>query len=190
VHCRGKRSFRDIGECRPGLHAVEGTTQQLNPDLKLSFTGPAPQLIQRIFEIAHARHNLIEFGGKSGEVRQRRKKTLRQDRVEESGVLRQALGQPRSPRHDLGDERQKAGIGVKQREQLHPGGQVRQELVEPVQRRIGVRGAAKYSQQFGYEFGQDFPRALASGGAQPAVMPASHQRGLPCGHRPRRVLGG
>ena len=92
-------------------------------------------------------------------------------------MLRQVLGQPRSPRHDLGDERQKAGIGVKQREQLHPGRKVRQELVEPPQRRIGVRGGAEYPQQLGYEFCQDFARPLAAGGAQSAVMPASHQRG-------------
>ena len=66
---RGKRGFRDIGEHRPGLCAVEGTAQQLDPDLKPSFTGPASQPIERIFEIPHARHDLIKLGGETGEVR-------------------------------------------------------------------------------------------------------------------------
>ena len=66
---------------------------------------------------------------------------------------------------------------MKQREQLHSGRKVREELVEPPQRRIGVRGRAENSQQLGYEFGQYFARPLAAGGAQSAVMPASHEGG-------------
>ena len=92
-------------------------------------------------------------------------------------MLRQVVGQSWSPRHDLGNERKKAGIGVKQREQLHPGRQMREELVEPPQRPIGVRGRPEYPQQLGDELGQDFARPLAAGGAQSAVMPASHEGG-------------
>ena len=160
----------------------------MDANLKPSFTGPASQPIEGVLEIPRTRHDLIEFGSEAGTVRWRGEKALRQYRVEESGVLREVLGQPRSPRHDLGNERQKAGIGVKQREELHPGGKVRQELVEAAQRRIGMRSRPEYPQQLGYELGQDFARALAAGGAQSAVMPASHQRGH-CGRLDKAELG-
>ena len=66
---RGERSLRDIGQRCPGLRAVEGAAQQLDSDLKPSFTGPAPQPIERIFEIPHTRHDLIKLGGETGEIR-------------------------------------------------------------------------------------------------------------------------
>ena len=40
-----------------------------------------------------------------------------------------------------------------------------------------MRGRSEDPEQLGYELGQDFARPLATGGAQSAVMPASHQRG-------------
>src|SRR5262245_23475703 len=54
---------------------------------------------------------------------------------------------------------------------------MRQELVEPPQGCIGMRGPPEYLQQLGYEFSQDFAGSLAASSAQPAVMPAAHQRG-------------
>ena len=179
-----------VGEHGSGLCAVKGTAQQLHPDLKPSFTGPAPQPIERILEIPHTCHDLIKLGAETGEIRQWCKKALREDEIEERGVLRQVLGQPRSPRHDLGDERQKAGIGVKQREQLHPGRKVREELVEPPQRRIGVRGRAEYPQQLRYEFGQNFARSLYpcrnADHGRPVDIVAQRFRGL---NRNQRILG-
>ena len=53
---------------------------------------------------------------------------------------------------------------------------MRQKLVEAPQRLVGMRRRAKDAQQFGGQLGQDLAHPLAAGSAQPAVMPAAHQR--------------
>jgi hypothetical protein len=53
---------------------------------------------------------------------------------------------------------------------------MRQKPVEATQRRVGMWRRAKDAQQLGRQLGQDLAHSLAAGGAQPAVVPAAHQR--------------
>src|SRR5690349_12641117 len=87
------------------------------------------------------------------------------------------LGQSGRARHHLGDERQKAGIGIEQGEKLDAGGKARQKLVKPPERRIGVRRGAEDPQQLRDELGEDLARSLTASGSHSAVVPAADKRG-------------
>src|SRR5260221_9382819 len=65
---------------------------------------------------------------------------------------------------------------MQQREELHPGGQAREELIEAGEGRIGVRGTAECLEQGGYQLGEDLARPLAARRAIPSVMPAAYRR--------------
>ena len=121
---RRDSGFGDVGERGPGLVAVDQAAQQLHPDLKPALVGPAPQQVERVLEPARSREHRAEIRGEPVAVRAGGRELGRQHRVEQCRTMRQALREQRRLGHDLGDQRQQAGIGVEQREQLHPGRQL------------------------------------------------------------------
>ena len=77
------------------------------------------------------------------------------------GLPADDAGEPRRRPHDVGDQPEQAWIGGKQREELHAGRHLGDDLVEGGEREIGLGGAAERIEQGGKKLGQPLARARA-----------------------------
>ena len=69
-----------------------------------------------------------------------------------------------------------AGIALEQRQQLHPGRLARQERVEPVEHRVGLRLAGERGQHARQQLRQQFARARRTQRPHMPRLPAAHRR--------------
>ena len=91
-------------------------------------------------------------------------------------MLAQVTGQTRRRAHQIGDQAEQAGIGSEQREQLDAGRQVGDELVEPLEGRVGIGLLGDRVQQPRHQLGQQLARPSVAGRADVAVVPGAHAR--------------
>ena len=153
-----------IGILQPGLIRIDQPAQVMHADAEMPFMRPGPGRIQRLFVTAPRRpQRRAENPGeqRSQPIRPRpgRKERPAQNGIEYGGMARQIGRQPRRRAADIDDQFDQGWVGLKQRKQLHPGGQAGQKTVEPGQRFVGMGGARHAVQQFRLDPFEDLARA-------------------------------
>ena len=173
----GDGGVRDVGERGAGGFGVRDVAQHAHADLELAILGPAAHDVQHVLEVVGLAQRLRQFRAQGFRRRQRVEEAARQHRLQQIGVTAQMVSQARRAAHDLRDQVEQAGIGVEQREQLHPGRQMAEELVEAGEGDIGMGGARQRFQQLRRDLRQQLAGACAAHGAVAAVMPAADHLG-------------
>jgi hypothetical protein len=90
------------------------SARALPADLKPPLAGPAPQRIEDVGEIRGSAQHPVEVGCEDRLLWNCGKEFTGQDRIEQSRMLRQSLGEARRAGHDVRNQRQEPGIGVEQ----------------------------------------------------------------------------
>src|SRR5690606_20386346 len=102
------------------------------------------------------------------------KEILGEDRIEDDRVAAQMLREVRRAPQDLRYEVQQPRVRVKEREQLHAGGQAREKPIEPAEAFVGPGRASQGAEDGGHQLGQKLSRTNAAGCPITPVMPAAH----------------
>src|SRR6185312_10228654 len=131
----GDGCFGNVGEGAAGRLSVKPAAEKLYADLEFAVTDPASRKIEHVLVVARTVKQPVELGGELGARWRRIEEAGAQHAVEQSRPARQQIGKPRACGHDLGDDLEQGLIIVKQREELDPRRQPRQELVEADERR-------------------------------------------------------
>ena len=135
-HCFGQIS---IGF--PGLEGVNQPAQVMDADAEVPFLHPCAGGVQLAFVIGGISEFGRQIGGQIGQPRPRRKERSTDHPVQHAGIARQVAGKIGGGACDINDQVNERGVGLKQRKDLHAGGQARQEAIQRHQRLIGVGGA-------------------------------------------------
>ena len=112
---------------------------------------------------------LAELGG----GRHRTEEARIEHGIQEPGSAPDDASEPRRRPHDVGDQPEQAWIGGKQREELHAGRHVGDDLIEGGERKIRVRGAAERIEQRGKKLGQPLARSRAARRGVAAGLPGA-----------------
>ncbi len=171
----GDDGIRDVAQRPAGFVDVAGVAQDVDPGLKPAVVGPAPGQVEDVLEVARLGERRVQLLAQPGPLRDGVEEPGGQDGIEQRRAAAQVLGQRRRPAHDLGQQVEQPRVGVEHREELDPGGQAGEELVELAQGEVGLRRLAQRPQQRRHELGQQLAAARRAGRPVPAVVPGAHE---------------
>ncbi len=162
----------------------------MDADAEMALLLPDPRPVEGGFVIVDRGEEGAELGAQRAQILQRAVEIRADDRVEHAGVAAEIAGQFGGGAADVDEQVEKRRVGVEEREELHAGGQAREEAVERAQRLVGVVGGGEAAEDLGFEAGEDRAGALAA--QRRKAAPALHQvgRGIGVGEDVLGLRGG
>ncbi len=176
LHVRQKIPHQNGGDIAVGRACLSGICaggQDTHTQAEALFTRPDPHKIQYILIIACPRQHMCQPLFHLGRIRQTLKEVRRKHSIKDGGILTQVGGQPGGRTANSRNQIKQAGVCIKQREELHPGGKSVHKLVEPQEGDIGICGAGECAQQCRHQRSQTFARSGTSGCGHSAGVPSA-----------------